>query len=107
MTRNVRTVALGTVVTLAIAAVPGQAAVRHLITGANVKNNSLTSADIRNRSLHRWDFDRKVQAALKARAHNGLASVTGAANGSTICRCGTTRASAADTCARARCVNWS
>ena len=62
MTRNVRTVALGTVVTLAIAAVPGQAAVRHLITGANVKNNSLASADIKNRSLHRWDFDRKVQA---------------------------------------------
>src|SRR4051812_9663436 len=79
--RNIRTVAVATAATLAVAAVPGQAAVHHLITGNDVKNSSLTSADIKDLSLHAQDFDKKVQKALKVRAQrraDGAVGATGA-----------------------------
>ena len=55
------------------------AAVHHFVTGKDVKNGSLTAADVKNGSLHAVDFDKKVQAALKARAQLGLPGASGAA----------------------------
>src|SRR3954453_5606065 len=77
MMRNIRTVAVATAAPLAVAAVPGQAAVRHLMTGKDVKDSSLTSADIKNLSLHAQDFDKNVQKALKVRAQRRTAGAVG------------------------------
>ena len=75
-TRSKYIVAAGTVGLLVGIPTAG-AAVHHLITGADVKNGSLTSLDVKNRSLHALDFDKKVQAALKLRAQRGLTGATG------------------------------
>src|SRR3954452_24215334 len=72
-----KAVAIATVGVLAVGVPSAGAAAKHFITGKDVKNNTPTSADVKNLSLHARHFDKKVQRALKVRAQRGVAGVNG------------------------------
>ena len=79
-----RSIVAATAVGLLVGVPGAGAAAQHFITGNDVKDNSLTTKDVRNLSLHAKDFDKKVQKALKVRAKNGAVGQTGA-NGCQRC----------------------
>ena len=70
--RNTRVAAAAAVAGMAIGIPSAGAVAHHLITGADIQNGTITSANIKDLSLHARDFDKKVQQALKRRAARGL-----------------------------------
>ena len=60
-----RSIAAAAAVGLLVGVPSAGAAAQHFVTGKDVKNNSLTSSDVRNLSLHANDFDKKVQAGTQ------------------------------------------